>query len=86
MAKLKIFALRDVRVEAFLKPMFLQNKKVLHRAIGQALQDENSMLYVAPEDYQVYELGEYDEATGQIEACAPTFIGNVNTLNGDDDA
>ena len=77
MAQLKIFTLRDVRTEAFNRPMFLQNESVLDRSIRDACQDENSLLSLHPEDYQVYYLGTFDEQTGKIEAQPAEHMFNV---------
>lgn len=82
MATLKIYALRDIRTEAFNRPMFLQNEAVLDRSIRDAMQDENSLLCSHPEDYQLFELGEYDEETGQITPVAPTHKFNIIDLKG----
>ena len=75
--ELKIYAIRDVRTEAFLKPMFLQNAAVLERALLDAKNDENSTLSIHPQDYQVFKLGTYNDNTGEITAEAPTFMFNV---------
>lgn len=77
MALLKIYALRDVRSEAFNRPMFMQNKAVLDRAIRDACNDENSLLHHHPEDYQVYYLGTFDESTGKIESQPAEHMFNV---------
>jgi hypothetical protein len=75
--ELKIYAIRDVRTEAFLKPMFLQNAAVLERALLDARNDENSTLSMHPQDYQVFKLGTYDDNSGEIWAEEPTFMFNV---------
>jgi len=75
--RLEIYALRDVRTEAFNRPMFLQNKAVLDRAIIDAINDENSLLHHHPEDYQVYYLGTFDEQTGKIESLPAEHCFNV---------
>lgn len=75
--ELKIYAIRDVRTEAFLKPMFVQNAAVLERVILDAKNDEENTLSMHPQDYQVFKLGTYNDNSGQIEAEAPTFMYNV---------
>ena len=82
--KLKIYAVKDVRTEAFLKPFFVQNFAVMERAIMDARNDENNTLSVHPEDYQVYELGEYDDNTGEISPVPPKFLFNVNNVQEND--
>lgn len=75
--KQKIYALRDVRTEAFLRPMFLQNSAVLERVLLDAKNDENSTLSLHPEDYQVYYLGEYDDNNGLITPVPAEHMYNV---------
>ena len=77
MAIHKIYALRDIRTEAYLKPMFLQNLAVLDRALKDAKNDENNLLCLHPEDYQVYALGEYDDSTGKLTPQAPEHLYNI---------
>ena len=78
--KLDIFAVKDVKTNAFLKPFFVQNEAVMQRAMTDAKNDENSTISMHPEDYQVFKLGTYDDNTGVIEADAPTFKLNVSEL------
>ena len=80
MSVLKIYALRDVRTQAYMRPMFLQNDAVLDRSVRDAMLDENSLLCSHPEDYQVFRLGEYDDNTGKITPCDPTHMFNVVDL------
>ena len=80
--QLEIYVLRDVRTEAYLKPMFLQNRAVLERAVLDAKQDGESLLAKHPEDYQVFHLGVYDDSNGEIAAVPPTHLFNVLDLEG----
>lgn len=83
MAILKVYSLRDVRTEAFMRPMFVQNQKVIERVMEDGLRDESSNLSRHPEDYQLYYLGEFDEDTGKIDSVPPEFLFNVNQMNGE---
>ena len=71
--KLKIFAVKDVRTEAFMRPFFVQNHAVLQRAILDAKNDEHNTISFHPEDYQVFELGEYDDGDGAIRLFRRSF-------------
>nr|QXN72800.1 MAG: nonstructural protein [Microvirus sp.] len=83
MATLQIYALRDIRTDAYMRPIFLQNQSVLERSLYDALSDENSLLSSHPEDYQVYKLGSFDEQTGKISPIAPEHLFNVINLKGE---
>jgi len=67
--KLVIVAIRDRAVNAFGRPNFVQ-------AVGQAVRSfsdevnrraEDNQLNQHPEDFDMFELGTYDDATAQIE-------------------
>lgn len=65
-----VVSIKDSAVDAFLRPWFVQ-------AVGQAsrtfsdevnrVADDNSM-YRHPEDYILYELGSFDDSTGQLQS------------------
>ena len=78
---LNVYAIKDVRTEAFLKPFFVQNEAVMRRAVFDASRDENNTMSIHPEDYQVFELGTYDDNTGEISAVPPKFLFNVVDLH-----
>lgn len=83
MAVLKMYSLKDVKVGAFNRPMFVQNRAVVERAVGDAMADPNQMLSVHPEDYQLWYLGEFDDVSGNVTPVAPEFMCNVVDLKGD---
>lgn len=77
---LNMYAVRDVRTQAYLKPVFVQNDSVLERALKDGLDDENSLFHHHPEDYQVFRLGEYDDSTGTVTAQPPEHMYNLVDL------
>lgn len=71
--KLKIYAIRDRATDQYGTPMFLL-------AVGQAIrsftdeinkQDAQNQLYMHPDDFDLYELGEYETNTGKFETKEP---------------
>lgn len=83
MAIQSVFVLRDTKVGAFNKPIFLQNEAVLKRALSDAMRDEHSTISMHPEDYQAYALGTYNEDTGKLEVYAPVHLFNLIDLETD---
>lgn len=77
MAILKAYSIRDVRVEAYNRPSFVQNEAVMKRSVEDALMTESHAFALHPEDFQVYYIGEFDEETGKFEAVAPEHVFNV---------
>lgn len=64
MAKLKVFVVHDSKVAAYMQPFFC-------RTVGEALRtweatcnDGRSMMSSHPADFTLFEVAEYDEATG----------------------
>lgn len=65
---LKLFAVRDVKADAFGSPMSISTRGLALRSFFDACQAPNSELMRFPEDYMLYELGEYDPNSGLIVA------------------
>lgn len=78
MAVLKMFAVRDVKADQFLSPFCSPNGGSALRSFCDAVQNENSLINKHPEDYQLYEVGEYVEQSGEIVPVVPVkFIANA---------
>ena len=74
--KLKIFAVRDRATDQFGTPMFLM-------AIGQAVRsftdevnrmDKDNQLYLHPDDFDLYTLGEFDSDSGLFSVGQPEQV------------
>lgn len=68
MAKLIIVAIRDRAVDAFFRPVFAPTIGVAVRSFQDEInrQDPNNELAKHPEDYDLYQLGTFDEETGRF--------------------
>lgn len=71
---MKIFAVKDRKVEAFLQPFFSPTLGSAIRSLSEVLEDEKHTFSKHAADYVLYDLGEYDDATGCI---APGDIPSV---------
>lgn len=71
--KIKIVAVRDIKVEAFGQPQFVASIAAALRSFGDQVNDvaSKSNLSLHPEDFELYELGEYDDATGLFVTGSP---------------
>lgn len=58
---LKIYAIFDKLQNTFHTPMFQHNDGTLIRVMTQAVNDKESFLYKSPQDYAVYEVGQWDD-------------------------
>jgi len=66
MAKLKLFAVRDSKIEAFVSPHFLQHTGQAIRGFEEVVNNPESALCRHPGDFTLFELGELDQETGQL--------------------
>lgn len=68
MAKLVIVAIRDRAVDAFFRPVFAPTVGAAIRSFQDEINrnEPNNELAKHPEDYDLYQLGVFDEETGQF--------------------
>ena len=64
--KLKVFAIHDAKAEAYMQPFFMANKGTAIRAITELLSKSDHQFSKYPEDFTLFELGEYDDSNGQM--------------------
>lgn len=62
----KMFAVYDLKAVAYLQPFFSCNPGSAVRAFGDAVRDGKSPLSIHPEDYQLFELGTFDDNSGVL--------------------
>lgn len=78
MSKLKVFAVYDSAVKAYMAPMFLQSKGQALRSWRDAVNDTTTQFSKHPSDFTLMELAEYDEETGRFEnLTAPVSLGTA---------
>lgn len=73
----KVFAVRDVKAQAMLQPFFSNASGSAQRAFGDAVLDGKSPISMHPEDYVLYEIGSYDDNSGELIALSPIKMLNV---------
>lgn len=67
----KVFGVFDLKAVAYLQPFFSCNAGSAIRAFGDAVRDGKSPLAVHPEDYQLFELGDFDDNSGLLFGLSP---------------
>lgn len=73
--KMTICSIRDSKAEAWLNPMFFLARGQAIRAFSDAVNDPKSDFYKHPEDYVLFELGYFNQLTGEVEVVAPVSLG-----------
>lgn len=64
--ELKMYSIRDAKGEIFNPPFYKKTHGEAERDFHQLCKDEKSMPAQYPEDYDLYFIGTYDDATGKI--------------------
>lgn len=69
----KVFGVRDTKALAFLQPYFSNSTGAAVRAFSDEVNntDGRSMIQKHPEDFVLYELGEFDDNTGAFVSHSP---------------
>lgn len=63
--KLQVYAVKDLKVCAYMQP-FMQNAKgQALRTFGDTVADKTTMFSKHPEDFELYHIADYDDATGK---------------------
>ena len=75
--KIMIYSVYDIKTKVFGQPNFMLNKGAALRAWQDAANDQQSNIGKHPADYTMFEIGEWDDETGQVK-MHPTKI-NLGT-------
>lgn len=62
----RIYTAYDSKVENYLPPFFVKTKGAALRAFTEFVNDPNTQFHKHPADYTLFEIGEFDENSGQI--------------------
>ena len=75
--KLEMYSIRDIKV-AYRNPIYFHNVEEAKRACAFTVNhaDSNNELYLAPQDFELWYLGSFDDSNGNIEP-AREFISNL---------
>lgn len=63
-----VCAVRDRAMDAFMQPFFCQARGVANRSFADEINKKDSPFHAHPEDFDLYELGVYDDNTGFIKS------------------
>lgn len=63
---LHAYSVYDLKGAAFAAPFFMHTDAIAIRMFSDTVADPSHPIARHPEDYQLYRLGDFDDATGQI--------------------
>lgn len=76
-----MYAVRDIKADAFMNPFPVNTPGMAERAFTDVVNDPNQPLHKHPADYQLFEVGSFDEDTGLVapimegdKPCAPRLL------------
>ena len=62
----RMFTVYDHKASAYLLPFFSQTKGTAIRSFTESCNDPQSTFFKYPEDFTLFELGEYDDSTAEL--------------------
>lgn len=74
MAILKVVAVRDRALDSFGQPVFVRALGQAIRSFSDEVNSKESAMFAHPEDYDLYELAEFDEDRGEFNPMDPRMI------------
>ncbi len=66
--RLRAFSIFDQKAKAYMAPYFFGEVGQSTRAFTDMVNDPDHLLGKHPEDYVLYEVGQFDDSTGKLEA------------------
>ncbi len=80
---LQIFTVYDVKANAYLQPMYLNNEALAIRFVQTTLMDDTHMFSKFPTDFVLYHIGEWDNVTCKTTLLEqPLEVAPLNALIG----
>lgn len=77
-----IVSVKDTAAQAFGRPIFVPTIGVAIRSFRDEINrpDSNEDLAKHPSDFELYELGSFDDSTGQVVVCEPRIVARAKDL------
>lgn len=76
---IKVYSVFDKKTLFYHMPMFAHNKGHVLREMMRLLKKQTEFSEY-PEDYDLFEIGDYNDASGEIKGKMPEFVANLATL------
>lgn len=79
--KVQMFTIYDKKMQVHQHPFMSGNRAVMMRTVTDGLARNDSMMSRFPVDYEIYLVGEFDDATGKVTPLPENeFICNLEDL------
>lgn len=70
----KVFAVYDSKLKAYMAPQYFQTGGVAERAFKKAVNTPDTGFFDNPEDYTMFELGTFDDEKGAFELYTAPIV------------
>lgn len=84
---MNIYSIKDTKLGSMGRLMESPNLPVIIRDLKEVVNQDGTTLNKNPEDYQLFQVGEWDEKSGEITPMSPKFMINIidimNIVNSD---
>lgn len=77
---MKVFSILDIKAKTYCKPFVDTTPASAIRSFGQAVNDPQSQISKFPEDYILYQIGEFSETTGALKPTERTELAQAHNL------
>lgn len=74
MAKTVVVAVRDRAIDSFSRPFFVPSIGAAIRSFRDEVNNADSPMYAHPEDYDLYELGWFEDSSGTFGSDGPRQV------------
>lgn len=78
--KINMYVIYDVKAKFYNKPFYMQNDSIAIRAFTDLANDPQTDVYKHPTDFQLFNVGNYEDTTATIEAFPPIHMANAHEL------
>ena len=79
-----IFSVRDRVADVYGPPLFAASDAVCIRSIRAAAHGDESLMRYASADFDLYCIGEFDDASGTLIPHVPTLVASLTSILGGD--
>jgi hypothetical protein len=77
----QIFLVHDEKAEVFGQPIFFENSVQAMRSFAQVANDPNSTIHLYPEEFELLQVGTYNNQTGEIiQLEKPVFVTKAKSV------
>ena len=77
--KLQMYSIFDQAAKAFAQPFFMHNDGLAIRAFQDNANSADSQIAKHPDQFTLYNIGTYDDQTGQVDTVDPKSLGIAQT-------